>query len=135
MWRIQGERLMSLTPKELKYTKTHEWAKVSGSKITVGITDHAQHEITDIVHVELPAIGKVVEKGAPCVVVESVKSAFDIYAPVSGKIIAINDKLNLSPELINQDPYGTGFLVEIEATNQSQLNELLDANGYVESIK
>jgi len=126
---------MSLTPNGLKYTKTHEWAKVSGNKITVGITDHAQHEITDIVHVELPAIGKIVEKGTPCVVVESVKSAFDIYAPVSGKIIAINDKLNSNPELINQDPYGTGFLIEIEATKQEQLNDLLDTNGYLESIK
>ncbi|MCK9582333.1 MAG: glycine cleavage system protein GcvH [Endomicrobiales bacterium] len=126
---------MSLTPNELKYTKTHEWARVSKNKITVGITDHAQHEITDIVHVELPAIGKMVEKGAPCVVVESVKSAFDIYAPVSGKITAINNNLNASPELINQDPYGAGYLIEIEVTNQQQLDELLDVNGYLESIK
>jgi len=126
---------MSLTPNGLKYTKTHEWAKVSANKITVGITDHAQHEITDIVHVELPVIGKIVEKGTPCVVVESVKSAFDIYAPVSGKITAINDNLNTSPELINQDPYGAGYLIEIETTNQQQLDELLDVNGYLESIK
>jgi len=126
---------MSLTPNELKYTKTHEWARISQNKITVGITDHAQHEITDIVHVELPAIGKMVEKGAPCVVVESVKSAFDIYAPVSGKITAINNNLNASPELINQDPYGAGYLIEIEITNEQQLDELLDVNGYLESIK
>lgn len=126
---------MSLTPNELKYTKTHEWVKVLANKAIVGITDHAQHEITDIVHVELPAVGKVVEKGAPCIVVESVKSAFDIYAPVSGKITAINEKLITAPELINQDPYNAGFLIEIEATNPLELNELLDANGYLESIK
>ena len=86
-------------------------------------------------HVELPSIGKTVEKGMPCVVLESVKSAFDIYAPVSGKIIAINDKLSTSPELINTDPYGAGYLIEIEMTNTTELNELLNANDYLETLK
>jgi glycine cleavage system H protein len=124
------------TPKELFYAKTHEWAKKeTGNAVRVGITDHAQHEITDIVHVELPEVGKEVSQGQPCAVIESVKSAFDIYSPVSGKIAAINDKLVSSPELVNQSPYENGFLFVVEAANQDELKKLLDAKAYEDSIK
>jgi glycine cleavage system H protein len=123
-------------PKDLFYAKTHEWAKKEGGKnVKVGITDHAQHEITDIVHVELPEPGKEVKAGQPCAVIESVKSAFDIYSPVSGKVAAINDKLVSSPELVNQSPYEEGFLFVIEASQPEELKNLLDAKGYEESIK
>jgi glycine cleavage system H protein len=124
------------TPQGLFYTKTHEWAKKeSGKNIKVGITDHAQHEITDIVHVELPGIGKEVSQGQPCAVIESVKSAFDIYSPVSGKVVAVNDKLSSSPELVNQSAYEEGFLFVIEASNPDELKNLMDAKGYEESLK
>lgn len=122
-------------PAELKYLKTHEWAKNENGKIKVGITDFAQHEITDVVHVELPSIGRKVKQGDPCVVVESVKSAFDIYAPVSGTIIAANEKLSSTPELVNQDPYGEGFFISIEPENISELAQLMTAEQYAETIK
>jgi len=88
---------MENIPKELRYVKTHEWAKKEGKNVRIGITDHAQHEITDVVHVELPAKGKKVDKGQPCAVVESVKSAFDIYAPVSGTVAEVNEKTQFKP--------------------------------------
>jgi len=117
-------------PQDLKYTKTHEWIKIEGNKAKVGITDFAQHEITDIVHVELPEIGKSVKKEQPVVVIESVKSAFDIYSPVSGNIIKINEAVLSSPELINQDPYGKGFLFSVEFNDASELSSLLSADDY-----
>jgi glycine cleavage system H protein len=123
-------------PKDLFYVKTHEWAKKeSGTNVKVGITDHAQHEITDIVHVELPEKGKEVRQGQPCAVIESVKSAFDIYAPVSGKVVSANDKLVSSPELVNQSPYEDGYLFVIEATNLDELKTLMDAKAYEDSLK
>ncbi len=122
-------------PQELKYAKSHEWAKKEGTKVRVGITDHAQHEITDVVHVELPAVGKQVEREKPCAVVESVKSAFDIYAPVSGTIVEVNEKLPVSPELVNQSPYEQGFFFVIEASNPEELNTLLSAQDYEKLIK
>jgi glycine cleavage system H protein len=117
-------------PQDLKYTKTHEWIKIEGNKAKVGITDFAQHEITDIVHVELPEVGKQVNKEQPVTVLESVKSAFDIYAPVSGKIIAINDAILESPEIINQSPYENGYLFIVEFTNDKELVDLLSADDY-----
>ena len=117
-------------PQDLKFTKTHEWIKIEGNKAKVGITDFAQHEITDIVHVELPEIGKSVKKEQPVVVIESVKSAFDIYSPVSGNIIKINEAVLSSPELINQDPYGKGFLFSVEFNDASELSSLLSADDY-----
>ena len=122
-------------PKDLRYVKTHEWAKKEGKNIRIGITDHAQHEITDVVHVELPAKGKKVEKGQPCAVVESVKSAFDIYAPVSGTVVEVNEKLNSNPELVNQSPHEDGYFVVIEASNISEFDGLLSPEDYEKTIK
>ncbi|MDR1696022.1 MAG: glycine cleavage system protein GcvH [Endomicrobium sp.] len=123
-------------PEDLKFTKTHEWVKIEGNKATVGITDFAQHEITDVVHVELPEISKGVIKAQPAAVIESVKSAFDIYSPVTGKISAVNEEVLGSPELINQDPYGKGFLftVEFTETENNELTALLSAEDYKKLI-
>ncbi|MDR2676583.1 MAG: glycine cleavage system protein GcvH [Endomicrobium sp.] len=121
-------------PQNLKYTKTHEWVKVHENRATVGITDFAQHEITDIVHAELPEIHKQVTKGQPVAIIESVKSAFDIYAPLSGKIIELNSAVLEKPELINQSPYENGYLFSIEFTNVEELNDLVDADSYKKLI-
>jgi glycine cleavage system H protein len=117
-------------PQDLKYAKTHEWIKIYDNRAKVGITDFAQHEITDIVHIELPEIGKQVKREQPTAVVESVKSAFDIYAPVSGKVIEINDAVLESPELVNQSPYEKGYLFVIELTDEKELDALLSADDY-----
>lgn len=122
-------------PKDLRYVKTHEWAKKEGKNVRIGITDHAQHEITDVVHVELPAKGKKVEKGQPCAVVESVKSAFDIYAPVSGTVVEVNDKLSSNPELVNQSPYENGFFIAIEASSIAEFDALLSPEDYEKTLK
>jgi glycine cleavage system H protein len=119
----------------LRYTETHEWLKVQGSKATVGITDHAQAELTDIVFVELPSIGKEVKKGEELCVVESVKSVSEIYAPVSGKVVAVNKKLEDSPEMINTSPYENGWLVEIEIKAKNEVDNLLDAGKYKKLMK
>ena len=119
---------------DLKYTKTHEWLKVKDNKATVGITDHAQAELTDIVYVELPSVGKAVKKGEELCVVESVKSVSEIYAPVSGKIVGVNKKLEDSPETINKSPYGDGWLVELEIKDKSEVDSLMDAKSYKKTI-
>jgi glycine cleavage system H protein len=122
-------------PNELFYAKTHEWAKKAGNKVYVGITDHAQHEITDIVHVELPEIGKKFDKEQPCAVVESVKSAFDIYCPVSGTIAEINEEILNAPELINQSPYEKGYFFVLENVNEEDFKSLMNAEQYTKSIE
>jgi glycine cleavage system H protein len=114
----------------LKYTKTHEWVKLTGGKAKIGITDHAQEELTDIVFVELPSVGKEVKKGDELCVVESVKSVSEVYAPVSGKVVAVNTKLDDSPEIINGSPYDDGWLVELEVKDKAEVNTLLDAAAY-----
>jgi glycine cleavage system H protein len=114
----------------LKYTKTHEWVKLTGTKAKIGITDHAQEELTDIVFVELPTVGKEVKKGEELCVVESVKSVSEVYAPVSGKVVAVNTKLDESPEIINKKPYDDGWLVELEVKDKAEVNTLMDAAGY-----
>jgi len=119
---------------DLKYTETHEWLKLDGDKAKVGITNHAQSELTDIVFVEFPEIGKEVNKGDEICVVESVKSVSEIYAPVSGKIININKKLEDEPEIINKNPYDDGWLVELEIKDKSELDSLLDAEAYKKLI-
>jgi len=121
-------------PNELFYAKTHEWARKEGNKVYVGITDHAQHEITDIVHVELPEVGKKFSKSQPCAVVESVKSAFDIYSPVSGTVVEVNEELLSSPEIINQSPYEKGFFFVLEIENENELKELMSAEDYKKSL-
>jgi len=116
--------------KDLKYTETHEWLKLAGKNAKVGITDHAQSELTDIVFVELPTVGKVIKKGDELCVVESVKSVSEVYSPVSGKITSVNKKLEDNPETINQSPYDDGWLVEIEINDKAEINVLLDAESY-----
>jgi glycine cleavage system H protein len=115
---------------DLKYTEPHEWLKVEGSKAKVGITDHAQSELTDIVFVELPSVGKEIKKGEELCIVESVKSVSEIYSPVSGKILDVNKKLEDAPETVNQDPYDDGWLIEMEITDKTELDKLLDAESY-----
>ena len=115
---------------DIKYTKTHEWVKLTGTKAKIGITDHAQEELTDIVFVELPTVGKEVKKGEELCVVESVKSVSEVYAPVSGKVVAVNTKLDDSPEIINSSPYDDGWLVELEIKDKIEVDTLLDAAAY-----
>ena len=118
-------------PDELQYTKTHEWVKkINGNEVSIGITDHAQHQLQDIVYVELPSIGRELKMGAPCAVVESVKAAYDIYAPLSGKVTKINQELRESPQLINEDPYGKGWFLHIEISNPNELADLLSPGQY-----
>ena len=119
---------------DLKYTESHEWVKIKGDIAQVGITDHAQEELTDIVFVELPEAGKEIKKGDELCVVESVKSVSEIYAPVSGKIGKVNDKLEDAPETINESPYDDGWLVEIKIADESEKNSLLDAASYKKTI-
>ncbi len=116
--------------KNLKYTDTHEWLKLAGDTAKVGITDHAQSELTDIVFVELPEIGKEVKKGEELCIVESVKSVSEIYSPVTGKISNVNKKLEDTPETINKSPYDEGWLVEIKVKNKSEIDDLLDPDSY-----
>ena len=116
--------------KNLKYTDTHEWLKLAGDTAKVGITDHAQSELTDIVFVELPEIGKEVKKGEELCIVESVKSVSEIYSPVTGKISNVNKKLEDTPETINKSPYDEGWLVEIKVKNKSEIDDLLDPDLY-----
>ena len=123
-----------MNPTELKYSKDHEWAKVEGDIVIVGITDFAQKQLTDIVFVELPEKGKQVEANKQMAVVESVKSVSEINVPVSGKIIRINEKIEDSPELINKSPYDAGWLVEIEIKDLQEIDDLLDSKSYEKSI-
>ncbi|MCS7338391.1 MAG: glycine cleavage system protein GcvH [Verrucomicrobiae bacterium] len=121
-------------PEQLRYTKSHEWVRVEGAEAVVGITDHAQRELTDIVFVELPPPGKLVEANKECAVVESVKTASDIYAPVSGEVIAVNTELENAPQLVNQDPYGKGWLYRVRLTNPAEIESLLTAAQYAAHI-
>ena len=118
-------------PKHLKYAKSHEWVRLEGETAVIGLTDHAQHELTDIVYVELPEVGARVEAGKECAVVESVKAASDIYAPVTGDVVAVNEELSSAPELVNDDPYGKGWMFKVKV---SELGELLSADDYSHHI-
>jgi|ERR1700755_808169 len=122
------------TPADLKYAKSHEWLRVKGDTATVGISDHAQHELTDVVFVETPQVGRKVKAGEACAVVESVKTASDIYAPVSGEITAANTELAQHPELINDDPYGKGWIFEIKPSAPAEADQLLTADAYAKQI-
>lgn len=120
---------MKILP-DLKYSKEHEWVKVEGNRVTVGITDFAQSQLGDVVFVEIPAVGAAVAAGKTFSVVESVKAVSDIYAPVSGKIVAVNDALTDTPETVNSDPYGDGWIAVIEMADPGELAALLDAAAY-----
>ena len=126
---------MSNIPENLRYMSSHEWAgKEEDGTVLVGITDHAQDLLGDLVYVELPELGREINVGEECVVVESVKAASDVYAPVSGEIVAINDALADTPELINQSPYGDGWIVRIKPSEESEFEKLLDANAYGKAL-
>lgn len=125
---------MSKVPDDLGYTKDHEWVKMEGKKAIIGITDHAQHELTDIVFVELPKIGKILKAGDVLGVVESVKSASEIYAPVSGKVVEVNGDLLDSPEVVNKDPYGKGWIAKVEVGDLGEAKSLLNASSYKKQI-
>lgn len=127
---------MSEIPGDLKFMKSHEWVRVEGDgKVTVGISDHAQQQLGDLVYVELPAVGDTVEAGNACAVVESVKAASDVYAPVSGRIVAVNAALADKPETINEDAYGEGWMFVVELSDPDQLNELLEPDDYAALIE
>lgn len=126
---------MSNVPTELKYASSHEWVRAEGNDVyTVGITEHAQELLGDMVFVDLPEVGRSVAAGEDCAVAESVKAASDIYAPISGEIVAVNGELESSPELVNSEPYGDGFLFQIKASDEGELANLLDAAAYQASI-
>ncbi|HEV2327598.1 MAG TPA: glycine cleavage system protein GcvH [Verrucomicrobiae bacterium] len=126
---------MSNIPSDLKYTKSHEWVRVAGDTATMGITDHAQQELTDIVFVELPAAGRQVKSGEACAVVESVKTASDIYAPVSGEIVETNKAVVDEPALANTDPYARGWFFKIKLANPDEVTSLMSPEQYGAQIK
>ena len=121
---------MSDIPEDLCYTEEHEWVRLEGDEVIVGITDHAQDALTDIVYVELPDVGMSVNVGDEFASVESVKSVSSIFAPLAGELSAVNESLDEAPELMNDDPYGTGWMVRIRIENNGVLSDLLDAAGY-----
>jgi len=120
----------SKLPAELRYTKSHEWVRIEGETATVGITDHAQSQLTDIVFVDLPAVGKAVRGGAPALVLESVKTVADVYAPGDGTVSEANADLKSHPEYINQDPYGKGWIYRVKLTKPIDPAHLLSADAY-----
>ena len=125
---------MSNVPSDLKYAKSHEWVRVAGDLATVGITDHAQHELTDVVFVELPAVGRQVKAGEPCAVVESVKTASDIYAPVSGTVLEVNSAVVDNPALVNTAPHTDGWFYKIKLSNPAEAGALLSPDQYTAQI-
>ena len=125
---------MANVPSDLSYAKSHEWVRLSGDVATVGITDHAQHELTDVVFVELPALGRQVKAGEACAVVESVKTASDIYSPLSGEIIEVNRAVADDPALVNTEPWAGGWIWKIKLSRPEEMNALLSADQYVALI-
>ena len=122
-------------PEELKYTEEHEWVLVEDELVTVGITDFAQDQLGDVVFVELPAVGTMVEAGKPFGVVESVKAVSDVYSPVTGEVVEVNEELPDTPETINTSPYGDGWMIKVKPSNEAELDELMDAEAYQEFIE
>jgi len=123
-----------MSPTDLHYTKEHEWVRVEGDTGVIGITDHAQEELGDVVYVDLPKPGARFERGGTLGSVESVKAVSDIFAPVSGEVIAVNDSLTTAPEKLNQDPYGEGWLVKIKLSAPAEIQELLSAGDYEKHV-
>ena len=126
--------MSSKVPADLKYANSHEWVRVSGDTATVGITDHAQHELTDVVFVEVPAVGRKTKAGEAVAVVESVKTASDVYSPVSGEVIESNKTVAEKPDLVNSDPYGQGWFYKIKLSNPAELDKLMSASQYTSQI-
>lgn len=127
---------MSNIPGELKYAKTHEWVRINDDgSVTVGISDSAQDQLGDMVFIEVPEVGQTVTAEEACAVVESVKAASDIYAPISGEVVEVNESLADTPETVNQDTYGEGWIFRMEASDKSELDALMDANGYEEFLE
>lgn len=122
-------------PEELFYSKDHEWLKVDGNRGTIGITDYAQDELGDVVYVELPKVGDEFKAGDNFGTVESVKSVSDLYIPVSGKVVEINEELDGAPELVNQDPYGKGWMIVVEMTDPDETSDLMNASEYEAFVK
>ena len=122
-------------PKELKYTREHEWLAIEDGVATIGITDHAQEQLGEVVFVELPAVGDKVERSDPFGVVESTKAVSDVYAPISGEVLEINDDLPDSPEIVNEDPYGDGWMVKISIADETDLDELMSDGEYREYVE
>jgi len=125
---------MSNIPDSLRYAKSHEWVRIEGGTATIGITDHAQAELTDVVFVELPETGRVLAVGDNCAVVESVKTASDLYAPVAGTVLEINAALTDTPELANDSPFGEGWFFKLQLDGEPDTGHLLDAAGYAAQI-
>lgn len=125
---------MNNVPADLRYARSHEWVRAEGDVVTVGITDHAQRELTDVVFVELPAVGRTLKPGEACAVVESVKTASDIYAPVEGEVVEVNADVVSNPALVNQDPYGAGWFFKVRVAAGGKTTVLLDPAGYAALI-
>ena len=121
-------------PQSLKYTKEHEWVREDGGIVTVGITDHAQGELGDIIFVEFPEIGQKIERDEPFGTIEAVKTVADLFAPISGTVTEINEKLDDSPESVNQDPYGDGWMVKVSVSEADELDNLMSSDQYREMI-
>jgi glycine cleavage system H protein len=113
-----------------RYTKTHEWARMQGAEAVIGVSDYAQHKLSDVVFVELPAVGKEIAAGRPCMVIESVKAAEEVFAPISGTVVARNEALAKTPELVNSDPFGDGWLIRVKPSAPAEADGLLDAAAY-----
>ena len=126
--------MSSKVPSDLKYAKSHEWVRLNGDVATIGITDHAQHELTDVVFVELPQIGRKLKAGEACAVVESVKTASDIYSPVSGEVVAVNQKVVDTPALVNDQPYGDGWFFQVKVSDANAAASLLSPADYSAQI-
>ena len=125
---------MSNIPGELKYTSSHEWISVDGDSVTIGITHHAQELMGDMVFIEPPEVGASLKAESDCAVVESVKAASDVYAPIDGEVTEVNDAIADSPELVNKDPYGEGWMFKMTVADKSQLDGLMDAAAYEELV-
>ena len=122
-------------PEDVRYSESHEWVKATGNTAKLGITDYAQDQLGDIVFVELPDVGESFEKGAECGTVESVKAVSELYMPVSGEIVALNDALEDAPELVNNTPFSDGWMIEIKLDDSSQLDALMDKDAYLSTLK
>lgn len=122
-------------PDDVKYSKDHEWAKSQGDNVRIGITDYAQDQLGDIVFVEVPEVGDTFDQGSEFGTVESVKAVSEMYMPVGGEIAAVNEALEDAPELLNQDPYGKGWIAEVKAADPAEMDDLMDKKAYLESLK